>query len=305
MSSVLRRLELDVSRRLDGLLHGDHRGLVPGHGSEPGEARRYHPGDDVRQMDWNVTARTGNAHIRATIADRELETWLIVDRSASLEFGTADMTKADLALNGAAAVGLLTTRGGNRLGAIISGPDGVVTVPARQGRRHVLGVLAQIIRYRTVDGPSAPEAAPTDLGATLRRAGSVLRRRGLVVVVSDFLDDIEGWSHTLGALNIRNEVLCIEVVDPRESELPAVGVIALMDAETGRVREVNTNQRSVRERFAAAAENQRREIHAAIIGSGSQHLRLSTDEDWLAKIAGHVSSQKRRRANNSSAGAHR
>jgi len=302
---VLRRLELDVSRRLDGLLHGDHRGLVPGHGSEPGEARRYHPGDDVRQMDWNVTARTGSAHIRATIADRELETWLIVDRSASLEFGTAEMTKADLALSGAAAVGLLTTRGGNRLGALISGPDGIVTVPARQGRRHVLSVLAQILRYHTADGPADPDQTHVDLGATLARAGTVLRRRGLIVVVSDFLDDIESWGHGLGALNIRNEVLCIEVVDPRESELPAVGVLALMDTETGRVREVNTNQRSVRERFAAAAFERRQQTHAAIIGSGSQHVRLSTDGDWLAVLAGHVSSQKRRRANTASVGAHR
>ena len=142
--ATLRRLEIDVARGLDGILHGDHRGLVPGHGSEPGEARPYEPGDDVRRIDWNVTARTNAIHLRETIADRELETWLLVDRSASLAFGTADREKADVVLAAAAGVGVLTARGGNRIGALVIGSDGASIVPARQGRAHLLGLLARI-----------------------------------------------------------------------------------------------------------------------------------------------------------------
>ncbi len=292
LASVLRRLELDVSRRLDGLLHGDHRGLVPGHGSEPGEARVYLDGDDVRQIDWNVTARMGSTHVRETIADRELETWLVVDRSASLEFGTADRTKADLALAAAAAVGILTARGGNRLGAMISGPAGLDTVPALQGRRHSLGILARI-----AGAPGVDSANPMDLGATLRACNGVARRRGLVVVLSDFLEDPDSWRHQLGALVTRHEVLAVEVVDPRELELPPVGIVGLVDTETGRVREINTSNPALRRRYAEAAAEQRNRIAQTILGAGADHLRLRTDEDWLGRMAQHLTARRRRRAN--------
>ena len=139
---VVRRLTLDVTRRLDGMLHGDFLGLVPGHGSEPGETRVYSPGDDVRRIDWNVTARMQTPYIRETIADRELETWMLVDRSARLDFGTALCEKRDLVLAAAAGVGLLTARGGNRVGAIVLRGNEVSTIPPRQGRRHLLGILA-------------------------------------------------------------------------------------------------------------------------------------------------------------------
>src|SRR4051794_27345379 len=141
-SDVLRRLELIIPRRLDGFLQGDHRGLVPGHGSELGETREYQPGDDTRRIDWNVTARMQVPHIRETIADRELETWVLIDQSASLDFGTADCEKRDLAVNGAASVGFLTARSGNRLGAILLRPgDGPIVVPARSGRAHLQALL--------------------------------------------------------------------------------------------------------------------------------------------------------------------
>ena len=300
VASVLRRLELDVSRRLDGLLHGDHRGLVPGHGSEPGEARPYVPGDDVRRIDWNVTARTTTPHIRETVADRELECWLVADRTASVDFGTTEQTKADLLLSASGAVSLLTARGGNRLGAIICGPDKPIIIPARQGRAHTMAILSRIATTACVD-----EAPPVSLGETLAQLNAVARRRGLVVVLSDFLDDPEGWRRQLAALRVRHELLCIEVVDPRELVLPDAGVLTLIDTETGRVREINTSNRKIRERYAAEAVVQRRDITSAIRAAGADHIQLRTDGDWLAELAGHVSSRRRRSANTNSVGGRR
>jgi uncharacterized protein (DUF58 family) len=290
--ATLRRLEIDVARRLDGILHGDHRGLVPGHGSEPGEARPYEPGDDVRRIDWNVTARTNAIHLRESIADRELETWLLVDRSPSLAFGTAEREKSDIVLAAAAGVGVLTSRGGNRIGGLVVGTDGATIVPARQGRAHLLGLLSRISGAGSADGaPCLP------LGQSLERLGAVCRRRGLVVVLSDFLDDPEAWRHALGALAVRHEVMCIEVVDPRELELPDAGHLTVIDTETGRVREVDTGSRKLRERYASAAAEQRRAIVAAIRGAGAEHLRLRTDHDWVLEMARFVVNRRRRVAN--------
>ncbi len=290
--AVLRRLELDVNRRLDGILHGDHRGLVPGHGSEPGEARPYQAGDDVRRIDWNVTARTNSLHLRETIADRELECWLFVDRSASLAFGSTDRQKADVVLAAAAGVGILTSRGGNRIGGLIVGTHGATVVPARQGRAHLLALLAAISHASGTDGPSS-----LSLGDSLDRLAGMTRRRGLVVVLSDFLDEPERWRHQLGALSHRHQVMCVEVVDPRELELPDSGTLTVIDTETGRVREVDTRSRKVRDRYAAAASEQRRAIGAAIRGASAEHLVLRTDQDWILTLARFVVGRRRRMAN--------
>ncbi|MCB1285890.1 MAG: DUF58 domain-containing protein, partial [Microthrixaceae bacterium] len=225
---------MSITRRLDGILHGDHRGLVPGHGSEPGEARVYAPGDDVRRIDWTVTARTAQTHIRETIADRELETWIVADRSASLDFGTAEWEKRDLALAAAAGVGFLTARSGNRVGAVISTADRAVTIPARQGRKHLMSILQRV-------DASPRDATTTPIGLLLKQATAVARRRALVVVISDWLDEPEHWRHQLATLAVRHEVLAVEVIDPRELELPDVGVVTLHDTETGRLREVDTS----------------------------------------------------------------
>lgn len=292
-AAVLRRLELSITRRLDGILHGDHRGLVPGHGSEPGEARVYEPGDDVRRIDWNVTARTNQPHLRESIADRELEAWIVADRSASTQFGTTEVEKADIALAAAAAVGFMTNRGGNRLGALVAGAGRARVVPARQGRSHLLAVLKGIQEA----GRSAPDDDELHfLGDALRRLGGVAKRRGFVVVISDFLDDPETWRRPLAALGIRHEVLCIEVVDPRELELPAVGVLTLIDAESGRRREINTSSRNLRERYRLAAADQRRAIASAIRAAGADHLQLRTDRDWLVDLARHVTGRRHRSA---------
>lgn len=293
---ILRRLTLDVTRRLDGMLHGDFMGLVPGQGSEPGETRGYEPGDDVRRIDWNVTARMQSPHIRQTIAEREMEAWLVVDRSPRLDFGTASCEKRDLVLAATAGVGLLTARGGNRVGAVLVRGEEIRAVPPRQGRRHLLGILDNVLTSPREDG-----AGPARLGEALRRTGAMAHRRGMVVVVSDFLGDQDAWRTDLGMLALRHSVLCIEVVDPRELELPPVGTLHLVDPATGATREVNTDDPRLRARYAAAAAAQRAETASAVRSAGADHLVLRTDGDWLMDLARHVS-QRRRRAETTSAG---
>jgi uncharacterized protein (DUF58 family) len=291
-AAVLRRLELDISRRLDGILHGDHRGLVPGHGSELGEARIYEPGDDVRRIDWNVTARTAVTHIRETIADRELECWLVVDRSASLDFGTAAEEKRDVVLAAAAGVGILTARGGNRVGAMVVDSNGAATIPPRQGRKHLMSILSRI------EGSGRADGSPSlSLKESLDRVRQLARRRGLVVVLSDFVDPPEDWRHSLAAIATRHEVLCIEVVDPRELQLPNAGVLTLVDAETGRVREIDTRRRKVRDAYATAAADHRQAVASAVHGTGADLLRLDTNGDWLGALVAHVERRRRRSAN--------
>lgn len=288
---VLRRLELTVTRQLDGMLHGDYRGLVPGHGSEPGETRRYQPGDDVRRIDWNVTARSIEPHVREAIADRELETWVVLDASASMAFGTAQCEKRDLALAAIAAVGYLTSRGGNRMGAVLApaASGEPATVPARSGRVHLQALLRQAL------AALRPDSTPDTVGLTpaLERALRTVRRRGLVVVVSDFLD-AGPWDKPLRALSARNEVLAVEVVDPRELGLPDVGMVQLVDPESGDIREVNTSDRRFRARFAEAATAQRRAIAGRIRQAGADHLVLSTDRDWLIDLARFVAWRRQR-----------
>ena len=165
---IIRRLTLDVSNRLDGMLHGDFMGIVPGRGTEPGETRRYEPGDDVRHIDWNVTARIQQPYIRETIADRELETWMLIDRSPRLDFGDGLVREARPGAGRRAGIGLLTARGGNRVGAMVLRGPHVTTVPPRQGRRNLLGILGRILASPRVDG-----AGTTDLGAGLKALGSM------------------------------------------------------------------------------------------------------------------------------------
>jgi uncharacterized protein (DUF58 family) len=287
---VLRRLELTITRRLDGLLQGDYQALLPGPGSEPGDSREYQEGDDVRRMDWNVTARTTVPHVRDPVADRELESWAIVDCSASLDFGTADCEKRDLSLAAVAAVGFLTTRTGNRFGALIVRPDGITRIPSRSGRQPMMALLHRLATRERLDG-----TGPTDLGTAISSHTAARRRRGLAVVVSDFLSP-PGWERPLTRLASRHQVLAVEIVDPRELELPNVGYLTLVDPETGRRMEVQTAKASLRRRYAEAAAAQRAEIADAIRRSGAQHLILRTDRDWLRDVVDFVLSARRRRS---------
>ncbi|MCZ2820785.1 DUF58 domain-containing protein [Modestobacter sp. VKM Ac-2977] len=294
---LLRRLELTVRHRLDGLLQGDHLGLVPGSGSEAGDSRTYHPGDDVRRMDWPVTARTQVPHVRETIADRELETWVVLDLSASLDFGTADCEKRDLAIAGLAAVSHLTVRGGNRLGAVVTTGERVDRYPATPGRLAADRMLRSVVAT-----PRAGAGRRGDLAAALESLRRPPRRRGLVVVVSDFLgSDVRGsdaqgtadWERPLRGLSARHDLLAIEVVDPRELELADVGLLTVVDPETGQTLEVPTGNAEVRRRFAEGAAAQRREIAAALRRAGAGHLRLQTDRDWLADVVRYVADRRR------------
>ena len=287
--AVLRRLELTISRRLDGLLQGDYEGLLPGPGTEPDESRPYEPGDDVRRMDWNVTARTTVPHVRYPVSDRELETWVLLDRSSSMDFGTARCEKRDLALAAVAVVGFLTLRAGNRTGAVVLQHGGADRLPARPGRQALLGLLWRLANVSsTGDGSGTPLASGIEL--LLRPP----RRRGLAVVVSDFLSDTD-WDRPLRVLAQRHQVLAVEVVDPRELELPDVGYLSLVDTETGRVRDVQTARRSTRQRYATAAAEQRADIAARLRRAGASHLHLRTDRDWVLDIVRFVLAQRRTR----------
>lgn len=287
----LRGLELTVRRRLDGLLQGNHLGLVPGPGTEPGEARRYQPGDDVRRMDWAVTARTTEPHIRDTVADRELETWLAVDLSASLDFGTADCDKRELAIAACAAVTHLTRGGGNRIGAVVSTGAQVLRIPARGGTPHARGMIRRI-----ADLPRAAEGIRGDLAATLEQLRRPPRRRGLVTVISDFLGPHSGevfdWERPLRGLSARHDLVAIEVLDPRDLELPDMGTVVLADPETGRQKEVMTTP-LLRREFAAAAAAHRDEVAATLRRCGAAQLTLRTDSDWVSDIVRFAVTRKR------------
>jgi uncharacterized protein (DUF58 family) len=285
---TLRQLELAVTRALDGLLHGDFRGLVPGAGSEAGEGRLYQPGDDVRRIDWNLTARTTVPHVRDTIAERELETWIVVDGTASLDFGTARYEKRWLAMTAVAAFGFLAARGGNRIGAVVFDGDGTTVLPPRHGRAAVLALLRRLERRERAGEGVTP------LADALRKVRHLARRRGLVVVVSDLLDDGD-WAKELRALSARHDVVVVQPRDPREDDLPPVGLLTLVDPETGARREVQTASRKVRERFAAAAAEQRASQARTVRAAGAAHLELATDRDWLLDVVRFVVARRRRR----------
>lgn len=289
-AAALRRLELTVVRRLDGLLQGDHLGLLPGPGTEPSSARAYAPGeDDVRRMDWGVTARTTQPHVRDAIADRELETWALVDLSASMDFGTALTEKRDLAVASVAAVGFLAARTGNRLGAHVLRSGSVRRLPARPGRVALLGLVRALL-----DEPRTEPGAELPLAEAVTALDRRHRRRGLRVIVSDFLDPSLDWADPVRRLAARHQVLAVEVVDPRELELPDVGLLAVVDPETGARREVWTGRRGLRSRYAAAAAAHRLEVRTALRRAGAGHLVLRTDRDWVADVARFAAAQRRR-----------
>jgi uncharacterized protein (DUF58 family) len=291
-AAVLRRLELEVTRRLNGMLTGDYLALAAGPGTERAGARQYEPGDDARRMDWNLTARALAPHVRTTDADREMETWIVADRSASLDFGTAGCEKRDLVLAAAAAFGFLTARHGNRFGVVVAGGDSITRVRARSGRVPLMAALATLYDSPRVDRPPGPRA---DLAGALDRLDRSKYQRGRVVIASDFLDQ-SPWSDSVARLALRHEVLAVHVTDPREFQLPAVGVLGVIDPETGRRLNVQTNSAGLRARFEAAAAERYDRIRSAIIRSGADHLHLSTDRDWLVDFARFVATRNTHRA---------
>jgi uncharacterized protein (DUF58 family) len=286
LSAALRTLELAVRHKLDGVLHGDHLGLIPGPGSEPGESRLYEAGDDVRMIDWAVTARTSVPHVRQMIADRELETWLVVDASASLDFGTTGCEKRDLAVAAAAAITFLNSGGGNRIGALVANGERIVRVPARTGRQHEQRLLRAIATT-----PKAPLGVRGDLSVAIDALRRPERRRGMAVIISDFLGPIN-WMRPLRAIAARHEVLAVEVLDPRDRELPDVGDVILQDAESGVTREF-TIDAQLRDDFAKAAAAHRADVRHTLRSCGTPLMELSTDRDWIADIVRFVESRRR------------
>ena len=291
-ATVLRRLELDVTRRLDGLIAGDHLAAAHGPGSEPADARAYVAGDDARRIDWNLSARALAPHVRTTEADRELETWVLADRSASLDFGTALREKREVVLGAVAAFGFLSLGGGNRLGVLACGGERLVVHPARSSRASVFAALSALYDSPRQDAGPAPRA---DLAAALLSLERTRTRRGRVVVVSDFLDPGE-WIGSLRRLSLRHQIVAVHVTDPRELELPAVGVLTVVDTETGRHLDVQTNSAVFRQRYAAAAEARQDRIRVSLRSAGADYLALSTDRDWTIDIARFVGRKRTQRA---------
>ena len=286
---LLRALDLTVRRREEGLLAGDHRSSSLGTGSELAQLRPYVPGDDVRQIDWNVTARTGEPHVRVQVAERALTTWLLLDASASMSFGTAERRKAEVAEGVALAVGHVATRRGNRLGVMTFGGRDPLTLPPRQGRGGLVGLLTALRTEVEPDGGGA-----TSLGEVLTRVDLLGRQRALVVAVTD-LRGARDWRAPLLRLAGRHEVVVVEVRDRREQELPHVGDLWLVDPETGRQLRVDTSRSRVRERFAAAAAVERAEVADEVRSAGADHVVLWTAGDWLRELAAHLRLRRRRR----------
>jgi uncharacterized protein (DUF58 family) len=281
--ALLRALDVVVRRRVEALLAGEYRSNSVGIGTELAQIRAYQPGDDVRRIDWNVTARTHEPHVRDQIAERALVSWLLIDTSPSMSFGTAERRKADVAEGVALAVGHIATRRGNRLGVVTFGDDDPVTIPPRQGRVGLMGLLASLRREPQVEGGGA-----TSLGAALARAGRLAHSRALVFIVSDFRGPRD-WKPAVLALAGRHDVIAVEIRDPREQELPDVGELWLVDPETGRHLRVDTGVSKLRERFAAAAEAERAELTTELRRCGVDHVVLWTAGDWLRTFAGHLS----------------
>ena len=278
-SEALRALQLEVVRRLQGMLAGDYRSSRFGDGTELAQLRPYVLGDDVRGIEWNVTARTGEPYVRVNLAERVLVTWLLLDCSPSMHFGTADRRKADVAEGVAIAIGHVATRRGNRLGVITFGDTKPTLLPPHQGRSGLLGLLEALQREQTVEGGGA-----TSLGDALGRTASIARQRGVVVIVSDFRGPLD-WRKPLLRLLSRHDVIAVEVRDPREQELPDVGDIWLIDPETGRQVRVDTRSRSLRERFAEAAAEERSGVARMLSAIGVRHVVLSTSGEWLRPLA--------------------
>ncbi|HEY2303567.1 MAG TPA: DUF58 domain-containing protein [Acidimicrobiales bacterium] len=285
---VLRRLEWQVIRRLDGRLQGDYRTLLRGHGTDFLDLRDYQWGDDVRHIDWNVTARMDELFVREFMEDRELTAWLLLDRSRSMAFGTVERTKEQVLCELAATMGQLFVRGGNRIGAIVYDGDRQWTIPPRQGRNQVLALVRELLR--PLDGGSV-----TDLNRLLDNAARLVRRRSLVVLISDFISE-PGWDRSLLRLTERHEVVAVRLIDPREYELPDAGLLVVQDAETGEQLVVDSSDPELRRRLLAAAEDQDWAIHRAVTRAGVNLHVVSTEEDLVSAFVRMAAPRRGRRS---------
>ncbi len=285
---VLRRLEWTVLRRLDGLLQGDYRTLFRGTGLDLADLREYQHHDDVRYIDWNVTARLQTPYVREYTEARELAAWLLLDLSGSVDFGSQQVTKQSLSRDFVALLARLLTRHGNRVGAVFYGAGIEAVMPARSGRSQVLQIL-----HRIATRPPPPRSAGTDLGALLGTAREVMARRSLVFVVSDFLS-APGWARPLAQLARRHEIVAVRLTDPLERALPDLGLVVMQDAETGEQLFVDTHDRPFRRRFEQVAERRESALRNTFAQAGVDVLELSTGDDLVDAILRFADLRKRR-----------
>ena len=285
---ILRRLEWTVIRRLDGLLHGDYRTLFRGFGLDLADLREYQYHDDVRHIDWNVTARLGTPYVREYYEDRDVTAWFLLDLSPSLDFGSREMRKRGVSSDFVTVLARLLSRHGNRVGALFYGDRVDTVIPAKSGRRHVLHIL-----YTMLSRPQRSRSAATDLKVLLKTAFALMPRRSLVFVVSDFVS-APGWEEPLARLALRHEVVAVRLYDPLELELPDLGLVTIQDAETGEQVLVDTHDRRFRKRFAFIAEQREKALRSAFRQAGVDALELSTDDHLVDAILRFADLRKRR-----------
>jgi uncharacterized protein (DUF58 family) len=286
---ILQRLDWQVIRRLDGILQGDYRSLFYGFGLDLADLREYQPGDDIRHIDWNVTARMATPYVRQYTEDREITAWFLLDLSPSVDFGTVENLKRDSLIDFAAVLARLLTRHGNQVGAIFYNGQTERVIPAGAGRLHVLRMINDLLGQ-----PRLPGAPFTDLSVVMATAYRIIRRRSLIVVVSDFIS-APGWEEMLGLLNRRHEVLAVRLWDPREVELPDIGLVVMQDSETGEQLLVDTHDRHFRQRFQEAMQHRRAGLEAAFRHARVDVLSLSTEDDLVAAIVEFAARRKQRK----------
>ncbi len=288
---ILQRLDWQVVRRLDGVLQGDYQSLFRGGGLDFTSLREYEFGDDVRAIDWNVTARMTTPYVREYLEDREITAWFLLDLSPSVDFGTAadGRDKRAVLLDFVATLARLLTRRGNRVGAILRGADAAITVPAGSGRVQVLRLVEELLRQ-----PRLERAPFTDLAPLLEAGHRRIGRRSLVILVSDFIG-VPGWERPLELLNRRHELLAVRLIDPREVDLPDVGMVVLEDAETGEQLFVDTGDAGFRARFAAAAAAREAAVATALRRARVDAVTLSTGDDLVRAIVRMAMERRRRR----------
>jgi len=290
---ILLRLDWQVIRRLDGLLQGDYRSLFYGYGVDFADLREYQPEDDIRYIDWNVTARMNTPYVRQYAEDRDITAWFLLDLSPSVDFGTvqAQIVKRTVLIDFVTTLARLLTRHGNRVGAIFASGGSRVerTIPARGGRIQVLRLVNDLLKQ-----PRLLKAPFTNLTPLLEAGLRSIKRRSLIFIISDFIS-APGWERPLSLLNQRHEVLAIRLWDPREVELPDIGPLMMEDAETGEQLYVDTHDRRFRQRFQEAARRREADLNEAFKRAGVDALSLSTEEDLVRAIVRFATLRQQRR----------
>jgi uncharacterized protein (DUF58 family) len=286
---ILQRLDWTVIRRLDGILQGDYHSLFYGFGLDLADLREYQFGDDIRYIDWNVTARMATPYVRQYIEDREIAAWFLLDLSPSVDFGTVQTLKRNMLIDCTTVMARLLTRHGNRIGAVFYGSRVEQIIPAGSGRNQVLRLTNDLLKQ-----PRLAKSPMTNLNLLLEAAYRAIRRRSLIFIVSDFIS-APGWEKTLGLLSQRHEMLAIRLWDPREFELPDIGTIVMEDSETGEQLYIDTADRGFRRRFIEAAKQREARLHAAFRHARVDALPLSTEDDLVYAIVRFANARKQRK----------